>query len=154
VEFEDMLKVGAAAIIRHDADAGWQLLSARRTEPPVAAGMWEFPGGKVDPGETARECVLRELREELGIDVVLHEQIVGPLQGWWELVEHIAFELWLCTVADGQVPVILEDHDALAWLSVDELESVPWIPADLPLVQLLAVVLADANASGEFPTTA
>lgn len=148
-----MLRVGAAAIVRR-GDAGWELLSARRTEPPVAAGLWEFPGGKIDPGESPEQCIRREILEELGIDLVLHEQIVGPLQGYWQLTENIAFVLWLCTVVDGQEPVILEDHDAIAWLGVGTLESVPWIPADLPLVRLMADVMTRANASVAFPTTA
>lgn len=149
-----MLKVGAAAIIRQHAADGWQLLSARRTEPPVAAGLWEFPGGKLDAGETPEECVRREIKEELGVDLVLHERLLGPLNGFWQLAEHIAFALWLCTVAEGQEPTILEDHDALAWLGPGELESVPWIPADLALVRVIGSMLADANASGEFPTSA
>lgn len=147
-----MLKVGAAAIVRHDAAAGWQLLSARRTEPPAVAGLWEFPGGKVEQGETAEECVRRELREELGVDLVLHQPLPGPLAGYWELLPNIAFAFWLCTIADGREPQMLEDHDAIAWLGVDALEEVPWIPADLPFVHHVGEILARANASGLFPT--
>ena len=151
MEFERMLKVGAAAIVRQ-SDVGWELLTARRTEPPVAAGLWEFPGGKIDPGESAPDAVRREIREELGVDVELREQIVGPLHGFWQLTDRIAFELWLCTIVGGAEPVILEDHDALAWLGVDALFSVPWIPADAPLVQLVGEMLRRANESGAFPT--
>lgn len=149
-----MLKVGAAAIVRHDAGAGWQLLSARRTEPAAVAGLWEFPGGKVEIDETAKQCVRREIREELGVDLVLHEQLLGPLHGYWELLPSIAFAFWLCTVPDGQEPQLLEDHDALAWLSVETLDSVPWIAADLPVVRVLGEILRRANASGSFPTAA
>ncbi len=148
-----MLKVGAAAIVRR-TDAGWELLSARRTEPPVAAGLWEFPGGKIEDGETPEECIRREILEELGVDVHLHEQIVGPLRGYWWLSERIAFNLWLCTVADGQEPQLLEDHDALAWLDVEALYSVPWIPADLDIVRELEAGLRRANRDGAFPTFA
>ncbi len=148
-----MLKVGAAAIVRR-SDVGWELLSARRTEPPVAAGLWEFPGGKIDPGESAPDAVRREIREELGVEVALREQIVGPLRGFWQLTDRIAFELWLCTIVDGAEPVILEDHDALAWLTVDALFSIPWIPADIPLVRLVGEMLQRANESGAFPTSA
>ena len=147
-----MLKVGAAAIVRR-GDAGWQLLTARRTEPPVAAGLWEFPGGKVDPGETPEQCVLREIREELGVEVHLHEHIAGPLHGWWQLSERIAFSLWLCTIDGDTEPQLLEDHDALAWLSADELYTVPWIPADLVIVRELEAVLRTADTTATFPTT-
>lgn len=146
-----MLKVGAAAIVRHDPEAGWQLLSARRTEPPAAAGLWEFPGGKVEDGESAEQCIVREIREELGVDVVLHEQIVGPLHGQWQLLEHIAFTFWLCTIAPGQEPALLEDHDALAWLAVDEMFTVPWIPADEEIVREVEGMLRRANQTATFP---
>ncbi|MHB0927397.1 MAG: (deoxy)nucleoside triphosphate pyrophosphohydrolase [Candidatus Nanopelagicales bacterium] len=153
MDFESMLKVGAAAIVRNGA-AGWEMLSARRTEPPVAAGFWEFPGGKLDPGETPEQCVVREIREELGVDVVLREHIAGPREGWWALSEHIVFSLWLCTIVEGQEPVILEDHDALAWLDVDALYSVTWIPADEAIVREIEAMLRAANATGNFPTSA
>ena len=148
-----MLKVGAAAIVRQ-GHAGWELLSARRTEPPIAAGLWEFPGGKVDPGETPEACVVREVKEELGVDVTLHERIVGPLHGYWQLGERIAIALWLCTIPDDQNPVMLEDHDAIAWLTVETLYSVPWIPADEIIVRELEVALRNANRAGTFPSMA
>ena len=143
MQFEQMLKVGAAAIVRR-TDAGWELLSARRTEPPVVAGKWEFPGGKIEDGETQEECVVREIKEELGIDVVLHERVEGPLDGFWPLTERIAFALWIVTVVAGQEPVILEDHDAIEWLSADDLFRVEWVPADVPLVKRLEGLLRDA----------
>ena len=145
-----MLKVGAAAIVRR-SEAGWQLFSARRTEPPVAAGLWEFPGGKIDPGETPEACVRREIREELGVELDLHEHIAGPLDGWWQLSERIAFSLWLCTIVDDREPELLEDHDALAWLGVDDLYTVPWIPADEVIVRRIESMLRRANVDGTFP---
>lgn len=147
-----MLLVAAAAIVRHDAEAGWQLLSARRTEPAAVAGMWEFPGGKIEADETAEQCVRREITEELGVDLVLHEQLLGEHDGYWQLLPNIAFAFWLCTLVPGQEPQLLEDHDAVAWLAVDQLESVPWIPADLPVVRVLAEILHRANATRAFPT--
>ena len=145
MQFEQMLKVGAAAIVRPTA-AGWELLSARRTEPPVVAGKWEFPGGKIEDGETQEACVLREIKEELGIDVVLHERVEGPLHGFWPLTERIAFALWIVTVVPGQEPEILEDHDAIEWLPAHDLFRVEWVPADVPLVRQLSGLLADDAA--------
>lgn len=150
MQFEDMLKVGAAAIVR-PSDAGWQLLTARRTEPPVAAGLWEFPGGKIEAGESVEECIRREILEELGVPVLLHEQIVGPLRGYWWLSERIAFNLWLCTIEGDAEPQLLEDHDALAWLHVDELYTVPWIAADEVIVREIEAMLRVANEAGSFP---
>ena len=142
MQFEQMLKVGAAAIVRPGSGA-WELLAARRTEPPVVAGKWEFPGGKIEDDETQEQCVLREIKEELGIDVVLHERVDGPLHGYWPLTERIAFALWIVTIRDGQEPVILEDHDAIEWLPANDLFRVDWVPADIPLVKQLAPMLAD-----------
>ena len=148
MRFEQMLQVGAAAIVRR-TDAGWELLSARRTEPPVVAGKWEFPGGKIETGETQEACVLREIKEELGIDVILHERVEGPLNGFWPLTERIAFALWLVTIVTGQEPVILEDHDAIEWLPAHDLFRVDWVPADVPLVKLLSSMLLDDVALGK-----
>lgn len=145
MQFEEMLKVGAAAIVR-PTTSGWELLSARRTEPPVVAGKWEFPGGKIEDGETQQECVLREIKEELGIDVILHERLDGPLLGFWPLTERIAFSLWIVTIEHGQEPEILEDHDAIEWLPAHDLFRVDWVPADVPLVQRLSGLLADGSA--------
>lgn len=151
MEFSEMLQVGAAAIVRRGAD-GWELLSARRTEPPVAAGLWEFPGGKREDGESVEECIRREILEELGVPLVLHEPIPGPLQGAWPLNERIAIHLWLCTI-DGEVePQLLEDHDALAWLDADHLFTVPWIPADEVIVRALEVALRRADATSSRPS--
>lgn len=145
MQFEQMLKVGAAAIVRRGA-SGWELLSARRTEPPVVAGKWEFPGGKIEDGETQEACVLREIKEELGVDVILHEHVDGPLEGFWPLTERIAFALWIVSIVDGQSPVILEDHDAIEWLPADDLFRVDWVPADIPLVKHLERLLLDESA--------
>ena len=153
MEFDQRLKVGAAAIVRR-GEHGWELFSARRTEPPVAAGLWEFPGGKVDPGETLEQCIVREIKEELGVDVVLHEHIPGPLRGYWPLGDRIAIGLWLCTIVPNQEPMMLEDHDAIAWLDVDALYSVPWIPEDEVIVRELEVALRAANPGERLPSVA
>lgn len=114
------------------------LLAARRTEPPALAGGWEFPGGKVDPGETQEEALHREVREELGVEVELGAQVPGPLQdGRWPLGEAFAMTVWLARVTAG-VAAPIEDHDQLRWLRRQELHDVPWLPADLPIVDAIA----------------
>ena len=150
MQFEDMLKVGAAAIVRR-TPSGWQLLAARRTEPPMSAGLWEFPGGKVEADETVEQCVHREILEELGVPVVLHEPIVGPLHGFWPLGDRIAIALWWCSVLGEAEPAPIEDHDALTWLGVDALRTVPWIPADLAIVDAIEPALRRANRDDRFP---
>lgn len=128
--------VGAAVV--DDLDRPTRLLAARRTEPPALAGGWEFPGGKVDPGESPEEALHRELREELGVDVALGKRVPGPLEGGrWPLGESWAMTVWFAAVTSGE-PAPIEDHDELRWLGADELYVVSWLPADLPIVDAIA----------------
>ena len=136
----ERIDVGAAAVVRR-IDGVWHLLSARRTEPASVAGLWEFPGGKVEEGETPAECARRELLEELGLDVRLHHSVPGPEQGWWRLTERAYMTLFVATIADGVEPSLIEQHDAVAWLAPDDLFSVPWIAADEPIVHALEPLL-------------
>lgn len=128
--------VGAAIV--DDLAAPSLLLSARRTEPSALAGGWEFPGGKVDPGEEHAEALRRELREELGVEVELGALLEGPLErGGWPLGDDFVIWVWFAEVTEGE-PAPLEDHDALRWLRRDDLYAVPWLPADLPIVRAAA----------------
>ncbi|KJE25049.1 ADP-ribose pyrophosphatase [Frankia torreyi] len=108
-----------------------RVLAARRREPPAYAGMWEFPGGKVEPGEDELDALVRECREELDVEIE-----VGPPLGEVEL----ASPGWILRVWFGRVvgrsPRLL-DHDELRWLAADELDDVRWMPADGPLVEKL-----------------
>jgi 8-oxo-dGTP diphosphatase len=110
--------------------------------------MWEFPGGKVEAGETPETALHRELREELGIGVRLGSELTSPHQSGWPLNERATMRVWFAELTDGE-PRPLEDHDELAWIGLREREealSLPWIPADLPIVQALLTELG-ATAS-------
>jgi 8-oxo-dGTP diphosphatase len=127
--------VVAAAIV-DDLTRPTRLLAARRTEPPELAGGWEFPGGKVEPGEQPLEALHRELHEELGIAVEVGPELPGPFAGRWALGPGLSMRLWLAVVTDG-VPAPLEDHDELRWLGPREWATVPWLPADVEVVDAL-----------------
>ncbi|MDQ4502652.1 (deoxy)nucleoside triphosphate pyrophosphohydrolase [Sinomonas sp. ASV322] len=119
------------------------LLAARRTAPPQFAGMWEFPGGKVEPGEEHEDALRRELREELGVAVRLGSEIAGPGRDGWRLNAKAAMRVWFAEIIEGS-PVALEDHDELRWVplareSEDRLTGLPWIPADYPIVEAVRV---------------
>lgn len=130
------VRVVAAAIV-DDLAHPTRLLAARRTEPPTLAGGWEFPGGKVDPGETRVAALHREIREELGVTVELGEPILAASgDGSWPLADHYRMDIWFAVVTEG-IPQTLEDHDEVRWLPAGDLYAVGWLPADLPIVRLL-----------------
>lgn len=118
----DKVVVGAAIV------AEGKLLAAQRAEPPELKGGWEFPGGKVDPGESEHEALVRECEEELGIKIVITEKVGGD----WPLTNGYVMRVWLAGIVSG-TPEALE-HLALRWLAPHELYDVLWLPADLPIV--------------------
>ncbi len=130
------VRVVAAAIV-DDLAHPTRLLAARRTEPPALAGGWEFPGGKVDPGETRIAALHREIREELGVSVELGDPIpCDSDDGSWPLGDVYRMDIWFAVVTGG-TPQPLEAHDELRWLKESDLYAVDWLPADLPIVRLL-----------------
>ena len=118
------------------------MLGCERAEPPEVAGKWEFPGGKVEPGENELDALVRECEEELGIKIAVGERIGVdvPMAHGWALLR-----VWLARIVSGE-PEPLE-HASLRWLAADELDSVPWLPADAPIVAALAKVLPTPPAN-------
>jgi len=133
--------VVAAALV-DDLDDPTVLLAARRAVPARLAGRWEFPGGKVDPGETAEDALHREIREELGVRVALGGELVGPDAGAWGLSDGYVMRLWLAELVEG-TPAPLVEHDELRWLPVGQWLDVPWLDADVRIVEALAACVAD-----------
>lgn len=125
------LLVAAVALI----DAENRVLLARRPEGKPLAGLWEFPGGKVAPGETPEEALIRELREELGIDV--SAACLGPFTFASHTYEkfHLLMPLYLCRRWQGQVTAM--EGQALAWVRPARLGDYAMPPADIPLVAML-----------------
>jgi len=123
--------VSAVALIDRDG----RVLLAQRPEGKSMAGLWEFPGGKVEPGETPEAALIRELQEELGIDT--WQSCLAPLtfashsyQGF-----HLLMPLFACRKWQG-TPLGREGQ-ALKWVRVQDLRSYPMPPADIPLISVL-----------------
>ena len=119
-----------------------RVLASRRTEPPRLAGLWEFPGGKVEPGEDDVAALVRELREELRVDVEVGARLGGDLP----IGATAVLRVYLCRLLSGEPALV--DHDEHRWLGADELLDVPWIPVDLPLVEQLRGLLRTSEGPG------
>ncbi|MDC0772889.1 (deoxy)nucleoside triphosphate pyrophosphohydrolase [Streptomyces sp. HD] len=125
----ERIVVGAALL-----DEG-RLLAARRSAPEELAGRWELPGGKVEPGETPEAALVRELREELGVDAEVVERVPGE----WPLKRPYVLHVWTARLLPGAgEPKPLQDHDALRWLNPGELWDVDWLDQDVPAVREVA----------------
>lgn len=107
------------------------VLASRRTAPAHLAGMWEFAGGKVEDGESDEEALVRELREELGVEVAVGERVGPELR----LGKTAVMRVYLATLLEGEPQH--RDHDAHRWLGPEEIFDVPWIPADAPVLMPL-----------------
>jgi len=128
----DHVVVGAA-VVRDGL-----LLAARRTRPPAAAGRWELPGGKVEPGETYDDALVREVAEELGCAVVVRRWLAAEAPIRPGLVLRAA----ICHLAgDGRVDPVPTEHDRLAWLGPEQLDDVDWLDSDRPFLPELATRL-------------
>lgn len=120
-------------------DVDGRVLIAKRPQGKALAGLWEFPGGKVEPGERPEAALIRELREELGIEV--SETCLAPFVFASHAYEafHLLMPLYLCRRWDGVV--VSHEHDALAWVKPSQLADYPMPPADEPLVAWLRDLL-------------
>ncbi len=127
--------VSAVALI----DTDRRVLIARRPAGKGMAGLWEFPGGKVEAGETPEAALVRELDEELGIDVT--EACIAPLSFVSHAYEdfHLLMLLYVCRKWSGTPRA--REHDGLTWVRPHELRAYPMPPADAPLIPALCDLL-------------
>jgi 8-oxo-dGTP diphosphatase len=130
-----LVLVAACALI----DADGRVLIAQRPPHKDMAGLWEFPGGKVEQRERPEESLIRELREELGIEV--HEACLAPFSFASHSYEafHLLMPLYVCRRWQG-IPRALE-HPAIKWVRPADLVTYPMPPADVPLIPMLRDLL-------------
>ncbi|MFC4146044.1 (deoxy)nucleoside triphosphate pyrophosphohydrolase [Micromonospora mangrovi] len=129
---EPRVVVGAAII------AGGRVLACARAAPPEVAGRWEFPGGKVEPGESETAALVRECAEELAVRVEIGDRVGRDVR-----MAHgrSVLKVYAARLLHDDQPTALE-HSALRWLSAAELDTVDWLPADAPIVAALRPLLA------------
>ncbi|KLN59490.1 NTP pyrophosphohydrolase [Kiloniella spongiae] len=130
-----MVLVAAAALV----DSDGRVLLAQRPEGKSMAGLWEFPGGKVDPGETPEQALVRELKEELGIDT--RSSCLAPIAFASHSYDdfHLLMPLFVCRIWEGNITAL--EGQEFAWARPVRLRDYPMPPADEPLVALLRDLL-------------
>ena len=116
----------AAAIIIHDN----QIFATQRGYGEFKDG-WEFPGGKIEEGETSQEALVREIKEELDTEIEVKDFLETVEYDYPEF--HLSMDCFFCTIKSGEL--VLKEHEAAKWLTAETLDSVDWLPADQALVQ-------------------
>lgn len=125
------VQVVAAVIVRDH-----QVFATQRGYGEFRGG-WEFPGGKIEPGETAEQALAREIREELEADIAVRESI-GSVEYDYPSF-HLSMQCFLCEPVSRRA--VLKEHEAARWLSAEELMSVDWLPADRTLIGKVREIL-------------
>ena len=121
-----------AAIICKDN----QIFATQRGDGDFKGG-WEFPGGKVEPGETPEAALVREIREELAVEISVGELLTTVEYDYPNF--HLTMHCYLCQLIGGELRLL--EHQAARWLGKGELYSVEWLPADVGVIPLLEKVL-------------
>ncbi len=121
---------GRRVVVAAAVERRGRLLAARRTRPEALAGRWELPGGKVEPGEDPAAALVRELREELAVDVEVVGRVPGPLDGDWPLDDTSVLRVLRARIERGDPDPVLA-HDEIRWLGPRETGDVDWLDADV-----------------------
>lgn len=141
VDNPDIIEVGLGAILRKAVDVrnkigiSTQLLITRRTPGAIMGGFWELPGGKIEPGESPGDCVIRELYEELGVQVQLTEQLASIVHTYDHATVRLHTFLGVLT-EDSPPPQNLEVA-AHQWVTADELPQFTFLPANESILRLI-----------------
>ncbi len=119
-----------AAIIRSIDDERIRVFATQRGYGEYKDG-WEFPGGRVEPGETSEEALPREIREELDVEIKVGDLLVTVEHDYEDF--HLSMDCFWCEIVSGE-PALLE-HEAARWLTLEEIWDVDWLPADVKVVE-------------------
>ncbi len=123
------IHVAAAVIIEQG-----RVFAAQRKDSGELALKWEFPGGKLEPGETGEKAIVREIEEELSTTISVQRHLTTVHHQYSSF--SLTMDAFLCTVVDGSLEIA--EHRDCRWLAAEELFSVDWAAADIPIVQVIA----------------
>lgn len=126
-----------AAIIKAVNEKGENIIFATQRGYGEFKGGWEFPGGKIEEGETPREALKREIREELDTEIAVGDLIDTIEYDYPNF--HISMDCFLAEIVSGNL--VLREHEAAKWLTKEKLDSVDWLPADITLIDKIREVM-------------
>jgi len=119
-----------AAVIKATNDNGEKIIFATERGYGEFKGGWEFPGGKIEPGETPQQALCREIMEELDTKIQVGD-LIDTIEYDYPAF-HLSMDCFWCEVVSGNL--VLKEHEAARWLTSDELDNVEWLPADVTLI--------------------
>lgn len=130
-----------AAIIKAQNEAGEPIIFATQRGYGDFKGGWEFPGGKIEAGETPQEALVREIKEELETDIVVGD-LIDTIEYDYPTF-HLSMDCFWAEIVSGDL--VLKEHEAAKWLTKDELDSVEWLPADITLIEKIRMDLTKSE---------
>ena len=126
-----------AAVIKATNEKGEPMIFATQRGYGDFKGGWEFPGGKIEAGETPQEALVREIREELETEISVGE-LIDTIEYDYPTF-HLSMDCFWAEIVSGNL--VLKEHEAAKWLTKDELDTVEWLPADVGLIEKVRVVM-------------
>ncbi len=126
-----------AAVIKAENEDGQPIIFATQRGYGDLKGGWEFPGGKIEEGETPQEALKREIMEELDTEISVGD-LIDTIEYDYPTF-HLSMDCFWCQIVKGDL--VLKEHEAAKWLSKDELDSVEWLPADVTLISGIKLML-------------
>ena len=128
-----------AAIIKAVNENGEPIIFATQRGYGDLKGGWEFPGGKIEEGETPQEALIREIKEELETEISVGE-LIDTIEYDYPTF-HLSMDCFWAEIVSGDL--VLTEHEATKWLTKDELDSVEWLPADITLIDKIRIYLCE-----------
>ena len=130
------IHVSAAVLLRSTADGSKQIFATQRGYGEWK-DWWEFPGGKIEAGESAEQAIVREIHEELATEIKAERKLCTVEYDYPAF--HLKMECFLCSVVSGKLTLL--EHENAVWLSAGKLESVKWLPADVEVLDKVRELL-------------